>query len=483
MVWREPKNHSDDCYFCAINLIGINRKNRKTLTYPNLDSAIRPVPHSEDVPVPVFESFPDVTDDERATELLQCDGLHNHDDRDFEGTTSQPKQFNRGELNDLVRDLNLPKKSAELLASRLSEKNLLQSGTTISFYRTRDSEFVSFFSEKDGLVYCNDIVGLLDKLGISNYNPQEWRLFMDSSKYSLKVVLLHNGNKYGSIPVAHSTKLKETYETVKLVLLKINYHKHGWEICVDLKMVNFLLGQQGGFTKFPCFLCHWDSRAREEHWVRKEWPKRTHMTVGEKNVIAEPLVDRSKIIFPPLHIKLGLMKQFVKALDKDGDCFKYICDAFPGLSIEKKKAGIFYGPQIRKLMKDGLFVSSMNQDVYNAWSSFVLVVDNFLGNNKSSNYVELVNSMLASYKQLNAYMSIKLHFLFSHLDKFPENLGSVSDEQGERFHQDIRDMEKRYQGRWDSHMMADYCWNIVRDNPNLQHKRRSSKRSFIPASN
>ncbi|QQP48572.1 Uncharacterized protein FKW44_008934, partial [Caligus rogercresseyi] len=173
-------------------------------------------PHSEDVPVPVFESFPDVTDDERATELLQCDGLHNHDDRDFEGTTSQPKQFNRGELNDLVRDLNLPKKSAELLASRLSEKNLLQSGTTISFYRTRDSEFVSFFSEKDGLVYCNDIVGLLDKLGISNYNPQEWRLFMDSSKYSLKVVLLHNGNKYGSIPVAHSTKLKETYETVKL---------------------------------------------------------------------------------------------------------------------------------------------------------------------------------------------------------------------------------------------------------------------------
>jgi len=42
------------------------------------------------------------------------------------------------------------------------------------------------------------------------------------------------------------------------------------------------------------------------------------MVVGEKNVIAEPLVDRSKIILPPLHIKLGLMKQFVKALDKDG---------------------------------------------------------------------------------------------------------------------------------------------------------------------
>ena len=33
----------------------------------------------------------------------------------------------------------------------------------------------------------------------------------------------------------------------------------------------------------------------------------------------------------------------------------------------------------------------------------------------------------------------------SHLDFFPPNLGAVSDEQGERFHQDIAIMEKRYQ--------------------------------------
>ena len=142
---------------------------------------------------------------------------------------------------------------------------------------------------------------------------------MNNSDLSLKVVLLHNGNVLGSIPVAHSTKLKETYDAVKLVLLKIKYDEHSWQICVDLKMVNFLLDHQSGFTKFPCFLCHWDSRARAEHWERKERPKRDVMVVGEKNVIAEPLVDRSKIIFPPLHIKLGLMKQFVKALDKDGE--------------------------------------------------------------------------------------------------------------------------------------------------------------------
>ena len=189
-------------------------------------------------------------------------------------------------------------------------------------------------------MFCHDIPGLLKKLGVSEYKPDEWRLLIDSSKYSLNVVLLHNGNPLGSVPIAHSTILKETYDAVKFVLLNIKYDEHSWKICVDLKMVNFLLGQQSGFTKFPCFLCHWDSRARAEHWERKDWPERTDMVVGQKNVIAEPLVDRSNIIFPPLHIKLGLMKQFVKALDKDGDCFRYICESFPALSIEKKKVGV-----------------------------------------------------------------------------------------------------------------------------------------------
>ena len=72
-------------------------------------------------------------------------------------------------------------------------------------------------------------------------------------------------------------------------------------------------------------------------------------------------------------------------------------------------------------------------------------------------------------------MSIKIHYLRSHLDNFPENLGDVNEEQGERFHQDIKIMEERYQGRWDSHMMADYCWSLMRDNP---RKESSDNRFF-----
>ena len=53
------------------------------------------------------------------------------------------------------------------------------------------------------------------------------------------------------------------------------------------------------------------------------------------------------------------MKQFVKALDKDGDCFNYIAKTFPGISMEKLKADIFNGPQICKLMQDQTFAAHM----------------------------------------------------------------------------------------------------------------------------
>ena len=57
--------------------------------------------------------------------------------------------------------------------------------------------------------------------------------------------------------------------------------------------------------------------------------------------------------------------------------------------------------------------------------------------------------MLLAFRNLGCNMSIKLHFLYAHLDEFPDNLKAVSDELGERFHQDLKTMEHRYQGRWD----------------------------------
>jgi hypothetical protein len=57
-------------------------------------------------------------------------------------------------------------------------------------------------------------------------------------------------------------------------------------------------------------------------------------------------------------------------------------------------------------------------------------------------------------------MSLNLHFLASHFDFLPENLGAVSNEHGGQFHQDISTLENWYQGNWSLSVLADYCWTL-----------------------
>ena len=93
------------------------------------------------------------------------------------------------------------------------------------------------------------------EMSLPQYKSEGWRLFIDSLKRSLKCVLLHNGNLFGSIPIRHLVILKEELTNIKTVFDELKYHEHGWLICMDLKIVNKLLRQQSGYTKHPCFLC------------------------------------------------------------------------------------------------------------------------------------------------------------------------------------------------------------------------------------
>lgn len=476
MIWREQSNHLDDCYFCQTNISGISKKSKHKIIYPDTQSAIKPVKHNNDLPVPVPPVDKSVRDFD--------DDSVNHLDIDEEidacftpSKSTNPHFLAQGDLNDLCRDLSLSQRQSELLASRLSEWNLLQTDVRITAFRQRGAKASKYFSSRDGLCYCCDIEGLFCYLNM-NHDPTQWRLFIDSSKRSLKAVLLHNGNNYPSVPVGHSVHLTENYENMKTLLDAINYSNYEWQICGDLKVVGILLGMQKGFTKYCCFLCLWDSRATKDHYDKTDWPKRESFIPGERSISHQPLVSPEKILLPPLHIKLGLMKNFVKALDKDGPAFTYLRQRFPHLSDAKVKEGIFIGPQIKAMLTDDAFLSQMTPVERRAWSAFKDVCSNFLGNKKSPNYAELVENLLASYRQLGARMSLKIHFLHNHLYFFPDNLGAVSDEHGERFHQDILQMERNYQGRWDPAMLGDFCWMIKRDMPHAVYRRKSKKKLF-----
>ena len=156
-------------------------------------------------------------------------------------------------------------------------------------------------------------------------------------------MLLHNGKKYPSLPIANSVYLKEDCTSVKMLQSTLKYDHYEWEVIGDFKMVSFLMNLQGGFTRFSCFHCSWDSRNTTGHYHRKDWPQRTEFCKGKSNIMWEPLIELQKVLIPPLHIKLGLIKQFVTALDKESAAFKYLHVLFPKLSKAKIKVIIEYG--------------------------------------------------------------------------------------------------------------------------------------------
>jgi len=78
----------------------------------------------------------------------------------------------------------------------------------VCFYLGRHEEFKDFFSQEDGVVFCNNVCYVMEVL-VHKYNPDQWRLFTDSSNVSLKDILLYNGNKFPSVPSAHAASIRK----------------------------------------------------------------------------------------------------------------------------------------------------------------------------------------------------------------------------------------------------------------------------------
>ena len=396
MVWREPRNHADDCYFCLTNITGFNASSWKKIKYHNLRSAMRPVLHSDDLPVPtplVNKDLLSSSDEEMPSKEDSAESISLEDiESTYSGTSgNEPHWITQEDLNDLARDLYLSKQQSELLASRLKQWNLVQENVRITSFRNRNKDLASFFDMENKLCYCTNIPGLFTSLGLP-HKPSDWRFFIDSSKRSLKGVLLHNVNKYPSIPIAHSVHLNESYDNMELLLEVIKYSEYQWNLCGDLKVIGLLMGMQASFTKYCCSLSLslslslWDSRAVSQHYKQKDWGSRSTFVPGKHSLKENPLVDMNKVLLPPLHIKLGLMKNFVKALHKNCATIQYLSTVFPGLSAAKLKEGISVGPQIREVLKDTDFEELLNLKELRAWEAFKSICSGFLGNTRVPDY-------------------------------------------------------------------------------------------------
>ena len=141
-------------------------------------------------------------------------------------------------------------------------------------------------------------------------------------------------------------------------------------------------------TKFPYFLCLW---ADDQHYVRQKWLK-----PSSHNVQFLSYVEPNKMQLPPLHINLGVIKNFVKVMDGEK---QRVC--FPPREVPTDKHdGILDGLQIRKLMKDLMFDEALSETKMSVWQSLMSVVTNFLGKHRSVEYEKEIGKLLKSLRQL-----------------------------------------------------------------------------------
>jgi hypothetical protein len=179
-----------------------------------------------------------------------------------------------------------------------------------------------------------------------------------------------------------------------------------------------------------------------------------------------------------LHIKIGLVTQFFKTIQKDEEIGPNITTALSEIlnnrpSDDKLEGAVFNGPQIDKIFADQKLPELMSKEQRHALNCLKEVCSKFLGNIRPLNHKDIIANFIQSFRALNINVTIKIHSLICHLDEFRNNCGDYSDEQGERFHQDFRITQERYNGKNIANGMGFYCYSKIRAKDPKQHKRQA----------
>lgn len=155
---------------------------------------------------------------------------------------------------------------------------MLASSVSFSWYWFREKESVPFYTQESDL-------GFLEQSTWNYENfTEEWRLFIDSHKGVWKLYFFTIVTDMPLCLLATWSIWKNGTKNLEFVLNRLGYSEHKRTMCEDLKVISMLLGQHSGYTKFPCFLCEWDSRDRKKHYVKQMWPIRKALIPGVKNV-------------------------------------------------------------------------------------------------------------------------------------------------------------------------------------------------------
>lgn len=183
MIWTDPGQHNADNYYaCSNRMCGLNRKTLKQKVYVSVRSAQMPIPHSDQVPIPPPPSPDRISCFTLATEA-QSDLTYEPGSE--AGPSNKIILISQVRMDKIVGELNLSQREAEKLVQFLNEGHNVEPNVKVTGYRRRHLIFKCYFTlnEENTFVYCHDINGLMEAMGI-NYVADDWRMFIDSSKSS-----------------------------------------------------------------------------------------------------------------------------------------------------------------------------------------------------------------------------------------------------------------------------------------------------------
>lgn len=391
MEWLNRTEHApDSCYFCINSKLtnGFTYANRTKIAYrTDIDTIVVPIERSDFNPFAPGEVPPDWNDDDVDRQLEQQQQTQYDDDMDIdtfanaftqgddaiddahpvEATSSgtppstadtsstfvptleeyevlgTPKLFTQVEYLNMARAAGLKPEAREFIASQLKKRNLVTGEFRITVGRKRalTQEYDELYRTdvETSITYCWDIDELFKTFN-QVHVPAEWRLFIDGSNESLKAVLLHNTNKLPSVPIAYARDVKEDYDSMRAIIDLINYNRYQWQICCDLKVVGLLIGLKKGYASHQCFMCLWKGRDDASNYCGFGCAPRLTYQIGKESIDHLPTVNPKNVILPPLHLKLGLVRNFTKAMERDSEGFKYLLKFFEKeLSPAKIKNG------------------------------------------------------------------------------------------------------------------------------------------------
>ncbi|UYV63591.1 CUL1 [Cordylochernes scorpioides] len=217
-------------------------------------------------------------------------------------------------------------------------------------------------------------------------------------------------NKKLKLNINMPLKKQETKEDQEVITKKVEEYR---KILVEAAIVKVMKGAK-----------RMDAQGLTAEMI-KEFSSRFKVEVGLIKTCIKDLIRKEFIEWSE---EEKLMKN-EKALKKDSDAVKYLMNKFRKISCSKITEDIFFGPQIRKLINDEELIAILKEDEKNAWLAFIDVVKHFFGNNISPNYARIVENMISKFHKLACLMNLKLHFMDSHLNFFPDNFGAESEEQ------------------------------------------------------